>query len=102
MTFDQLLADLAHNQVVVYMDGDRLRYRAPEGALTADMRMAIGEHRTAIVNHLQGDLPLISSYSGNCINCDRQNWVDEPAQNGRIRTVCSRCGHFVGYRPENP
>jgi len=102
MTLDQLLVDLAHNQVVIFMDGDRLRYRAPEGVLTADMRMAIGEHRGAIINRLQGNLPLTSPCSGNCNNCNRQNWVDEPAKDGRIRTVCGRCGHFIGYRSENP
>lgn len=26
-------------------------------------------------------------------------WRDEPAANGLIRTVCSVCGKFIGYRP---
>lgn len=26
-------------------------------------------------------------------------WRDEPAAKGLIRTVCSVCGKFIGYRP---
>jgi hypothetical protein len=86
---EQLLADLAQKQILIYMDGDRLRYRAPQGALSAEMRAAIGAHRAAIVEHLREK----------CVVCDRQNWVDEPAKQGKIRTVCGKCGRFVGYRP---
>jgi hypothetical protein len=30
---------------------------------------------------------------------DQKLWRDEPAERGLIRTVCSVCGKFIGYRP---
>ena len=100
MTLDQLLTDLTHNQVVLLMEGDRLRYRAPGGVLTADVRVAINEHRTEIIERLRAG-GSIEGKSRQCITCDRQYWVDEPPKNGRIRTTCGKCGQFIGYRPEN-
>ena len=54
MTLDQLLADLVQNQIEIFLDGDRLRTE-PRGALTVDMRAAIGEHRVAIIERLRGN-----------------------------------------------
>ena len=99
MTLDQLLAALAQEQIVIYMDGDRLRYRAPEGALTDDIRAAISTHRAAIIDWLRVSVPSKSPCSGKCVGCDRRNWEDHPPKDGRILTTCSRCGHFIGFRP---
>lgn len=30
---------------------------------------------------------------------DRTLWKDEPPQGGYIRTVCKRCGKWIGNRP---
>ena len=99
MNIDQLLADLAHSQIVLYRDGDRLRYRAPEGALTDDMRAAISTHRAAIIDWLRDGVASKPPCSGKCVGCDRRNWEDHPPKDGRILTTCSRCGDFIGYRP---
>ncbi|MBU4270966.1 MAG: hypothetical protein KKE86_06010 [Planctomycetes bacterium] len=102
MTLDQLLTDLTHNQIVLFVDGDRLRYRAPDGALNADMRTGIAQHRKAIIANLQAKAPPSPQGPVKCITCDRQYWVDEQPRSGRIRTICSKCGQFIGYRPVNP
>ena len=98
MTLDQLLIDLTYNQVVLLLMGDRLRYRAPESALNADMRMAIGEHRDVLIEQLRKTASDHRQPS-KCVTCHRQNRVDEPLKDGRIRTQCGKCGQFIGYRP---
>jgi hypothetical protein len=102
LNIDQLLADLAQNQIQVYLDGDRLRYRAPEGAITDDVRVVIGANRAAIIDWLQGSNPPQPPCQGKCAGCDRRNWKDHPPKDGRILTTCGRCDHFIGYRPTNP
>lgn len=97
MSVDDLLRRLAARSVELYLAGDRLRYRAPEGALDTGLRNEIAAHRSAIIEHLQ----LAASPGGGrqrCGNCDRRNWVDEPPKDGRIRTTCRKCGGFIGYR----
>ncbi len=36
----------------------------------------------------------------NCSHLDPRNYVDSPDQKrkGYIRTICRRCGKFIGYR----
>jgi hypothetical protein len=99
MTLDQLLADLAGRQITLSLDGDGLRYRAPEGALTPELRAVIAEHRAAIVERLRYAANGATVQSPECVTCDRQYWVDEPHNNGRIRTICGKCGRFIGFRP---
>ena len=98
MTIDQLLAALAQNQIVVFLDGDRLRYRAPEGALAAGVRVAVSEHYTAIIERLRGGARPMPPRPTKCMFCDRRHWVDEQPKGDRIRTVCGKCGGFIGYR----
>jgi hypothetical protein len=32
-------------------------------------------------------------------SCARKNWKDQPAKDGVIRTVCKKCGRWIGNRP---
>ena len=52
MSAAALLADLAAAGVVLWADGDALRYRAPAGTMTADRLDLLREHKTEIVRLL--------------------------------------------------
>ena len=99
MTAEQLLADLARSEITLFLEDDRLRYRAPEGALTRERRAAIAEHRAQIIERLRGHR-VPRTPVAKCIHCDRQDWVDDPPKDDRIRTTCGKCGRFIGFRPE--
>ena len=100
MTTDQLLADLEQRKIKLSVDGGRRQYRAPVGALTPQMRANLAAHRDAILDRLrrrhQG--PVVS-WGHRCRLCDRRSWIDQPPIGGRIRTICGKCGRFIGYRP---
>lgn len=91
-----ILRRLTEQNVELYLEGDRLRFRAPAGALTSDLRARIAEYRTEIIGLLRPE-PTLGA-GERCVTCDRRGWVDEPAVDGRIRTQCGRCGRFIGYR----
>jgi hypothetical protein len=97
VTVDHLLRCLADRDVELYLDDDRLRFRAREGALTSELRTAIGVHREEIIERVRGQGALTIA-SGPCVKCDNRDWRDSPAQDGRIRTTCKKCGRFIGYR----
>jgi hypothetical protein len=101
MTVAELFRCLADRRVELYLDGDRLRYRAPEGALTPDLRDKISAQRSAIIDHLRA-ATATDVVGTRCTICDRHHWVDAPPQDGRIRTTCGKCGRFIGYRPVGP
>ncbi len=31
--------------------------------------------------------------------CEWRHWIEEPLKDGRARTVCEKCGRFIGCRP---
>jgi hypothetical protein len=97
VSLDELLNCLVAQSVELYVADGRLRFRAPEGAMTDSLRSHITAHRMAIIEHL-GTLATTAHGRQRCRNCDQRNWVDEPAKDGRIRTTCGKCGGFIGYR----
>lgn len=50
---DSLLAELAGHAIQLRLDGDALRYTAPPGALTADLRARLQAAKPAIVDRLR-------------------------------------------------
>jgi hypothetical protein len=98
VNIDDLLRCIADCGVQLYLDGDRLRYKAPEGALTLAQREDIATHRIAIIERLKADATA-PGVPRQCTNCDWRDWVDGPPRDSRIRTTCGKCGRFIGYRP---
>ncbi|MCB0165296.1 MAG: amino acid adenylation domain-containing protein [Anaerolineae bacterium] len=53
MITEQLLIELHTRGIKLWLDGDRLRYKAPKGALTPDLRQAIGQHKAELLSFLR-------------------------------------------------
>ena len=53
MTSGETLAELERLGVVLEPNGDKLRYRAPQGALTPKLREAITENKAEIISTLR-------------------------------------------------
>ena len=53
MTSGETLAELDRRGVVLEPNGDKLRYRAPQGALTPELREAITENKAEIISTLR-------------------------------------------------
>jgi hypothetical protein len=49
---DELLAHLRSRQVNVWVEGDALRYRAPKGSLTQELRGELAAHKSGIMQYL--------------------------------------------------
>jgi hypothetical protein len=52
MTPDELIAALQAHQVLLAVNGDRLKVDAPAGTLTAELRDALAQHKTALIARL--------------------------------------------------
>ena len=53
MSTSELLDDLKRNGVELWLEGDRLRFRAPQSAMTAELRDRIAAHRQTVITHLR-------------------------------------------------
>ena len=100
MTIETLTTTLASRGVTLYLEDDALRFRAPKGALTAALKAQIAEHRAEILGQLRTVSASTAELHPARCRCDIRHWVDEPPQDGRIRTHCGNCARFIGYRPE--
>lgn len=101
MTIEDLMATLDSRGINLFLEEDQLRFRAPKGALTTDLKQHIADLRGEIVSRLRNrGIPRPNARDATC-RCNTNEWGDEPPKDGRIRTYCGRCGRFIGYRPEN-
>ncbi|MCC6493487.1 MAG: hypothetical protein IT424_10745 [Pirellulales bacterium] len=101
MSAKSLLTKLAAHGIDLHLAEGVLRFRAPKGVLTADLKDQIVERRADIISQLRPPTEQgAKSLSAACL-CGMELWVDEPPQDARIRTHCGNCGKFIGYRPEN-
>jgi hypothetical protein len=101
VTVESLTTTLVSHGIILYLEGDALRFRAPKGVLTAELKQQIAEHRGEIIAHLRPPAPPRAPRLSAACRCDSRDWVDDSPQNGQIRTRCGQCGRFIGYRPEN-
>jgi len=67
----EVLADLRHRGVRVRTEGDRLRLKAPEGVVSANVRETLVQHRSDLLAHVRLeerllDLPLSEFASRGC------------------------------------
>ncbi len=95
---EPFFAELAALNITLFVEGDLLRFRAPKGAMTPELGAEIAAHRTIIIKQLTAVSGATSIF---CTTCDRRSCVDAPPANGLIRTTCSVCDKFIGYRPAN-
>ena len=101
MTVETLTMTLESQGVTLYLDEDALRFRAPKGVLTEELKQQIAAQRGEIIDRLRKSVaPGAESLAAAC-KCDIDSWVDEPSWEGRVRTHCGSCGRFIGFRPEN-
>ena len=101
MTTEELTATLSTRGVTLILVGDGLRFRAPKGALTADLKQHIADHHGEIIDRLRNREAQHAGAPNAKYHCNMDEWVDEPPKVGRIRTHCGRCGRFIGNRPVN-
>lgn len=99
MTLDEIFLTLERTGIRLWLEGDRLRYRAPRDVMTEQVRSAIRAHRSAIIARLRLGQRKSTPEPAQCSACDCRDWIDAPSQEGWIRTTCGRCGAFIGYRP---
>ena len=115
MTVYDTIARAARAGVSLSLDSGRLRYRAPAGALTPDLRAAITEHKSALI-HILSTSPGNPEYGvalagvaaalgwrraerrpRRCYACRTTNWRERPTGGW----VCDTC-HPAAPRPASP
>src|SRR5207253_6081793 len=57
LTPTSLLSACAGRGIVLFVDGGRLRFRAPAGAMTPELRAAVVAHKAALLAHLAAHPP---------------------------------------------
>ena len=70
MSAAEVLIELVEAEVVLWLDGDRLRFRAPEGAVTGELRERVATCRAALVALVK---------AGAVLPATRSDWPEEVA-----------------------
>jgi non-ribosomal peptide synthetase component F/thioesterase domain-containing protein len=71
MPFDALLSELRQRQVSLWLEGDRLRYRAAKDAMTPALLAQMKTHKAAIITFLQQATALASAQLPPIVALDR-------------------------------
>ena len=61
MTTLELISNLSSKDIEIWADGDRLRYNAPKGALTPDLRKKLAAHKSEILQTLLRQADTVTS-----------------------------------------
>jgi len=65
MTFNELLSHLRQNNVNLWIEGDRLRYKGSQGVMTPELLEELAAYKTEIITHLRmADIPTHSNFAG--------------------------------------
>jgi hypothetical protein len=86
MTPVELLAEVSRLGIILEVDGEGVRYKAPVGALTSELKDALRAHKAELRQLLAA--PPADCLSDTpcpvCGSCERWSWFDE-------RTLCRVC-----------
>ena len=84
MNSSEILAELDRRGVVLEPNGNKLRYRAPQGALTPELREAITENKAEIISTLRrlGDSQLPPVNRPPKTEQELRRWMDHTADPG--------------------
>lgn len=81
MTPIEVLARLRAQKVEVLVEGERIRLRAPVGAITEELRRAVCLHKASLVRLLTGSAPATRAERGLHLlallraHCARRSWI---------------------------
>lgn len=97
MTPSEVLREARERGIELSINGDKLKLRAPEGALDAALHDALTAHKPAILEILRGPPVGLDGLPAGCCTCGSPSWWDDRVY-GRWR--CSHCDSrpeaFVG------
>jgi|GEM_PF-1941270 len=93
----RLLSQLKELGIQIECRGNRLRLR-PAAGLSRQLLEQLKNHKSEVLVSIPNQ-SFEGAVAASCATCDRGSWVDDLSKDGRIRTTCSKCGRFTGYRP---
>ena len=70
---DQLLLELSQRKIKLWLEGDRLRYKAPKDALTPELLSQVKEHKANIITFLKSATNSTSTQLPDIVKIDRNS-----------------------------